>query len=156
MCSLSLPWIPLCIWLLPTFLPSHCLFLLPYYYKEEEKIREGENANTGLWFFLVIDQASLYRPLLCILAQDDLLSISLSCLSPLHYEVFYLQWNPPPPPPPLLPGWWNGENSQVTKEESLAPGHKICFTDEAGQDKGIGIGGIIFMTVVRRCSISLL
>lgn len=151
MCSLSLPWIPLCIRLLPTFLPSHCLFLFPYYCKEEEKIREGENANTGLWFFLLIDQASLYLPPLCILAQDDLLSVSLSCLSPSHYEVFYLQWTPL-----CSQAGETVRTARWPKRNLWLQGTRFALQMKLDRIRGIGIGGIIFMTVVRRCSISLL
>lgn len=104
MCSLSPPWIPLCMCMSAPHLSSLSLLfflLFPYYEKEKEKIREGENANTPPWFFLVTDQASLHPPLsFCNWLRDDLPSIPLlSFLSPLHFEVFS-----PPVNPPLFPG----------------------------------------------------
>lgn len=106
MCSLSLPWIPLCIRLLPTFLPSHCLFLFPYYCKEEEKIREGGRKCKYRSVVLSFDRSGLIIP-----------------TSPLHFGpgrspfcfslllVSITLWsllppvNPPPPAPRLVKRW---------------------------------------------------
>lgn len=94
-----------------------------------------ENANTGLWFFLTANQASLHPPLLCNWL--DAISSLFLCITCLHYIMKSFTSSKPPTAP--------GENSQVTKEESLAAGHAICFADEAGQSREVG--GIIFMSV---------
>lgn len=71
------------------------LFLFPYYEKEEEKIREGDEERGWKCKYrsvaLSCDRSGLITPTSPLqLAHNDLPSISLACLSPLHYEVFHL------------------------------------------------------------------
>lgn len=102
------------------------LCLSPYYEKEEGKDKGGGKCKYRSFF---CDTSGLITPTSVGSGRSPL--YFSSPLARLHYIMKSFTSSKPSSAPGAGE---NTENSQVTKEESLAAGHEICFADEAGQE----------------------